>query len=92
MWDTQQTTRSVMHTLLKRDVVGELVAECRKLGVEFCPYYAIENLLHPDWTGALEPNTGQPDYSARKKTGWSAQRVDPAAYDLDPGQAPDFER
>ena len=39
MWDTKQTTRNVMHTLLKRDVVGELVAECRKQGVEFCPYY-----------------------------------------------------
>ena len=90
MWDTKESERNVMNTPMKRDVVGELVAACRKGGLEFCPYYAVENFFHPDWTNDLDPNTGQPDYSAR--TASSTKRLDPAAYRLPAGLKPDFER
>ncbi len=92
MWDTQETTRNVMNTLMKRDVVGELVVACRRAGLEFCPYYAVENFFHPDWTNDLDPKTGQPDYSARTNSTWSAKRLDPTAFNLRAGEPPDFER
>ncbi|MBI4326798.1 MAG: alpha-L-fucosidase [Chloroflexi bacterium] len=92
MWDTKETDRNVINTPMKRDVVGELVAECNKQGVEFCPYYAVENFLHRDWTNNLDPKTGQPDYATRKTTRWSTNGLDPAAYHLQAGQKPDFER
>ena len=79
MWDTKETTRNVMNTGLKRDVVGELVAECRSSGIEFCPYYAIENFLHPDWTSDLDPETGKPLYKARKRTQWTRRQIWTAA-------------
>lgn len=92
MWDTKESKRNVMNTPLQRDVVGELVAACRKGGVEFCPYYAIENFLHPDWTNDLDPQTGLPDYTKRKLTSWSKSGLDAAAYGLSPETKPDFER
>jgi len=92
MWDTKETTRNVMNTPLHRDVVGELVAECRKGGVEFCPYYAIENFLHPDWTNDLDPVTGKPVFKVRKKTRWSENELDGSPYFLPANSEPDFER
>ena len=35
MWDSKETTRTVMNTPMKRDVVGELAAACRHSRVEF---------------------------------------------------------
>ncbi|MHB0956361.1 MAG: alpha-L-fucosidase [Pirellulaceae bacterium] len=52
----------------------------------------MENFFHPDWTNDVDPHTGQPDYSARQKTTLPAQQFDPAAYGLEPSQAPDFDR
>ena len=87
MWDSKETTRTVMNTPLKRDVVGELVAACRQSRLEFCPYYAIENFLHPDWTNDLDPATGEPVYAAGPRKG-----LEPGAYHLPPDAKPDFER
>lgn len=87
MWDSKETTRTVMNTPMKRDVVGELVAACRQSHVEFCPYYAIENFLHPDWTNDLDPATGEPVYAAGPRKG-----LEPGAYHLPPDAKPDFER
>jgi alpha-L-fucosidase len=92
MWDTRETTRNVMNTPMKRDVVGELAAACRKGGIEFCPYYAMENFFHPDFTTDLDPLTGQPQYKDRDKSSSAKSRLDPAAYHLPPDAAPDFER
>lgn len=92
MWDTKESKLNVMNTPMKRDVVGELVAACRAGGVEFCPYYALENYLHPDWTSDLDPKTGAPDFSKRRQTSWSKQGLATSAYDVPPDAAPDFER
>ena len=88
MWDTKETDYNVMNSPMKRDVVGELVAESKRQGVVFCPYYATHNdsQNHPDWTVDLDPKTGQPDFSTRTKPG------NPAGYHLPAGQKPDFNR
>lgn len=92
MWDTHETTCNVMNTPLHRDVVGELVSACRAGGIEFCPYYAIENYFHPDWTSDLDAATGQPSYRERRKVPWFGSELDPAAYYLSRDAQPDFER
>ena len=88
MWDTKETDYNIMNSPMKRDVVGELVAESKKQGVVFCPYYATHNdsQNHPDWTVDLDPKTGQPDFSKRGKPG------NPAAYRVPEGLKPDFNR
>jgi len=88
MWDTKETDYNIMNSPLKRDVVGELVAECERQGLVFCPYYATHNdsQNHPDWTIALDPKTGKPDFTARTKKG------NPLAYHLPPDLTPDFDR
>jgi len=92
MWNTQETTCNVMNTPLHRDVVGELVSAGRAAGIEFCPYYAMENYFHPDWTSDLDPVTGKPLYQGRKPIPWFGAPLDPAAFHLPPDAKPDFER
>ena len=88
MWDTKETDYNIMNSPMKRDVVGELVAECKKQGVVFCPYYATHNdsQNHPDWTVDLDSKTGKPDFTTRTKPG------NPAGYHLPAGLQPDFNR
>ena len=88
MWDTKETDYNIMNSPMKRDVVGELTAACRKQDFVFCPYYATHNdsQNHPDWTIDLDPRTGKPDFSTRTKAG------NPAAYHLAPGLKPDYDR
>lgn len=88
MWNTKETDYSIMNSPMRRDVVGELTAACKKQGLPFCPYYALHNdsQNHPDWTPQLDPRTGEPDYRARTKRG------DAAGYHLAPNQTPDFDR
>ncbi len=88
MWNTRETDYNIMNSPLRRDVVGELAAACRKQAMPFCPYYALHNdsQNHPDWTSEVDPVTGEPDYKARTKPG------DAAGYHLAPNHKPDFGR
>lgn len=38
LWDTAYTAHSVMHTPLRRDIVAELAASCKKYGIELGVY------------------------------------------------------
>lgn len=88
MWNTRETDYNIMNSPMRRDVVGELAAACKRQGMPFCPYYALHNdsQNHPDWTYEVDPETGQPDYKARNKPG------NPEGYHLPPNQPPDFGR
>ena len=47
LWDTRQTDHNIMRSPLKRDVVGELAAACRKAGLAFGTYYSTCDWHHP---------------------------------------------
>lgn len=64
MWDTKTTDYNIMHSPLHQDVVGELVRECRKQGLAFCPYYSILDWYQPDWYAPNYPY--HPGYSLPK--------------------------
>jgi alpha-L-fucosidase len=51
MYDSKYTDYSIMHGPFKRDIAGELAAECRRQGIRFCTYYSI-----------MEPQGVQPDH------------------------------
>ena len=53
MWDTKETIYNVMNSPMERDVVGELVAESKKQGVVFCPYYEHTTINKTIRTGPL---------------------------------------
>ena len=52
LWDTKQTTFSVMSTPCGRDLVGELAAACDKHGLGLCLYYSHGR----DWKHPHAPN------------------------------------
>jgi alpha-L-fucosidase len=49
LWDTQQTDYNIMNTPLKRDVVKDLAAACKKQGIAFGTYYSTCDWHHPDF-------------------------------------------
>ncbi len=49
MFDTQLSDYNIMHSPYKRDVVGELAAQCREQGLRFCLYYSIIDWYQPDY-------------------------------------------
>ena len=54
MWDTAQTTYSVMHTPYGKDVLAMLADACRRRGFPLCLYYSVVDMHHPSY-----PNAGQ---------------------------------
>jgi alpha-L-fucosidase len=49
LWDTKLTDYNIMNTPLKRDVVGELAAACKRQGIAFGTYYSVCDWHHPDF-------------------------------------------
>jgi len=49
MFDTKQTTWSIMGTPYHRDVLKALADECHKQGIRLCLYYSIMDWNHPDY-------------------------------------------
>lgn len=49
LWNTKQTDHNVMNSPLKRDVVKELAAACKKQGIAFGTYYSTCDWHHPDF-------------------------------------------
>jgi alpha-L-fucosidase len=49
LWDTKQTDFNIMNSPLKRDVVKELAAACKKQGIAFGTYYSTCDWHHPDF-------------------------------------------
>jgi alpha-L-fucosidase len=49
LWDTRLTDYNVMRSPLKRDVVKELAAACKKQGLAFGAYYSVCDWHHPDF-------------------------------------------
>ena len=49
LWDTKLTDYNIMNTPLKRDVVKELAAACKKGGIAFGTYYSVCDWHHPDF-------------------------------------------
>lgn len=47
LWDTRQTDFNIMNSPLKRDVVGELAAACKRGGIAFGTYYSTCDWHHP---------------------------------------------
>jgi len=47
LWDTKYTDYNIMNTPLKRDVVKELAAACKKQGIVYGSYYSICDWRHP---------------------------------------------
>jgi alpha-L-fucosidase len=49
LWDSKYTDYDVMDaTPFKRDILGELAAECKKQGIRLCFYHSIMDWHHPD--------------------------------------------
>jgi len=56
LWDTKYTDYDVMDaTPFKRDILGELAAECRKQGIRLCIYHSIMDWHHPDAQAPFYP-------------------------------------
>lgn len=49
MWPTAFTDYNIMHSLYKKDVVGELAKACEQNGIKFCIYYSVLDWHHPDY-------------------------------------------
>lgn len=49
IWNSQYTDYDIMATPLKRDILGELSAACKKQNVMFCTYHSICDWYHPDY-------------------------------------------
>ena len=57
LWDTKYTDYDVIDaTPFKRDILGELAAECRKQGIRLCFYHSIMDWHHPDAQAPFYPN------------------------------------
>jgi len=57
LWDSKYTDYDVMDaTPLKRDILGELTAECKKQGIRLCFYHSIMDWHHPDAQAPFYPN------------------------------------
>ncbi len=52
LWDTKTTDYNIMNTPFGRDVVKELVEECKKQGIVFSAYYSILDWYNPDYNTA----------------------------------------
>jgi alpha-L-fucosidase len=48
LFDSRQTSFTVMSTPFHRDILKELSDECRKQGIRLCWYYSIMDWHHPD--------------------------------------------
>ena len=56
LWDTKYTDYDVVDaTPFKRDILGELAAECRKQGIRLCFYHSIMDWHHPDAQAPFYP-------------------------------------
>ena len=56
LWDTKYTDYDIMDaTPFKRDILGELAAECRKQGIRLCFYHSIMDWHHPDAQAPFYP-------------------------------------
>ncbi len=49
MYDSKYTDYTIMHGPFKRDIAGELAAECRRQGIRFCTYYSIIDWYQKDY-------------------------------------------
>ena len=57
LWDSKYTDYDVMDaTPFKRDILGELAAECKKQGIRLCFYHSIMDWHHPDAQAPFYPN------------------------------------
>jgi len=56
LWDTKYTDYDVIDaTPFKRDILGELAAECKKQGIRLCFYHSIMDWHHPDAQAPFYP-------------------------------------
>jgi alpha-L-fucosidase len=57
LWDTKYTDYDIVDaTPFKRDILGELAAECKKQGIRLCFYHSIMDWHHPDAQAPFYPN------------------------------------
>jgi alpha-L-fucosidase len=57
LWDSTYTDYDIMDaTPFKRDILGELAAECKKQGIRLCFYHSIIDWHHPDAQAPFYPN------------------------------------
>ena len=49
LWPTEYSSYNIMYTPFKRDIVGELAAECRRQGISFGIYLTILDWHDPDY-------------------------------------------
>jgi alpha-L-fucosidase len=49
MFDSKYTDYTIMHGPFKRDIAGELAAECKRQGLRFCTYYSIIDWYQKDY-------------------------------------------
>ena len=61
LWDTKLTDYNIMNSPFKRDVVKELVAACKKQGIEFGAYYSTCDWYNTNWPDGSRVNKGRPN-------------------------------
>ena len=76
LWDTKTTDHNIMNSPFGRDIVKDLVAACKKEGMEFCLYYSVEDSYNPDCIPCRELGQG---FGAK-------------GFQLPAGQKPDYNR
>ncbi len=57
LFDSRQTSFTVLSTPFRRDILKELSDECRKQGIRLCWYYSIMDWHHPDYLPRREWET-----------------------------------
>jgi alpha-L-fucosidase len=68
MWDTKQSDYNIMHTPFHRDFLKEISEECRRQGIMFGTYYAMDDGYQYDFTPHSAAGPGftenrPPDYN-----------------------------
>ena len=61
MWDTQTTPFNVMNTPVRRDIVGEVAAACKRGGVRLGFYYSNPDWHHPNAYNVLSTHQVPPE-------------------------------
>lgn len=60
MWPTAYSSYNIMHSMYKKDIVGELAKACKKYDIKFCLYYTVLDWYDPNYpihnNGVKEPD------------------------------------
>lgn len=60
MWPTAYSSYTIMHSMYKKDIVGELAKACKKYDIKFCLYYTVLDWYDPNYpihnNGIKEPD------------------------------------